>query len=339
MRRLSEKKKKVILYGNGNEYEKHKSFMFDLFDVIAISDKKQILNNSDESNLYIKPQEIVELEYDYLVICSNAYRDSILVFLYEIGVDFDKILFLSEIVNAFMGKAKETYSPIINDMQMYSNGLLDNRFGVSEDHLLLINEKKDSAGAPAVHYFAQDIWVAKKIYEYNPVEHYDIASRLDGFIAHLLVFREVNYIDIRPLPYSIEGLKYVKGDATKLDVFPDNSLESISCLHAMEHFGLGRYGDQVDPDGYKKFASAICNKIKDGGHLYLGVPVGPKDRCVFNAHRIFAINTIIGLFNELKLVDIGIVQGNDMIVTKIDNSDYEKVKDFSCGLFEFVKTK
>jgi hypothetical protein len=33
---------------------------------------------------------------------------------------------------------------------------------------------------------------------------------------------------------------------------PDGYCDSLSCLHALEHFGLGRYGDPIDPRGHEK---------------------------------------------------------------------------------------
>lgn len=176
-----------------------------------------------------------------------------------------------------------------------------------------------------------------KIYKRNPANHYDIGSRLEGFIAHLLVFREVYYIDIRPLPYHIPGLYFVQSDATRLKELDDSSIESLSCFHALEHFGLGRYGDKIEPDAYRKSARNMQRVLKNGGHLYLGVPVGPKDKLVFNAHRIFSIPTILSLFGALKLEDIAIIEPDGLEVKPINKEDYRNIKEYSCAVFEFIK--
>ena len=63
--------------------------------------------------------------------------------------------------------------------------------------------------------------------------------------------------------------------------------DSVSCLHAIEHFGLGRYKDKIDPDGYKKAFLNIINIIKLNGMFYISFPIGEKNEVHFNAHRVF----------------------------------------------------
>ena len=70
---------------------------------------------------------------------------------------------------------------------------------------------------------------------------------------------------------------------------PENFKEccdSLSCLHAIEHFGMGRYGDRVDLDGHVKGFRSLCAILKPGGLLDFSVPIGP-DRIDFNASRVF----------------------------------------------------
>ena len=69
--------------------------------------------------------------------------------------------------------------------------------------------------------------------------------------------------------------------------FADGSLESLSTLHAVEHFGLGRYGDPIHPDGWRRAAEALARVLAPGGRLYFSVPIG-RERLVFNAHRVFS---------------------------------------------------
>ena len=49
------------------------------------------------------------------------------------------------------------------------------------------------------HYFHQDLWAAQRIHANQPRKHVDIGSRIDGFVAHVAAFREIEIIDIRPL--------------------------------------------------------------------------------------------------------------------------------------------
>ena len=128
----------------------------------------------------------------------------------------------------------------------------DERFPVRLINLFpRYGDRFQKAGCAKGHYFHQDMWAAKKIFLHEPEKHTDIGSRIDGFVAHLLVFRPVTILDIRPVDSSVDGLNIERGDITALD-YADNSIESLSCLHAIEHIGLGRYGDEVDVDGWSK---------------------------------------------------------------------------------------
>jgi hypothetical protein len=76
-----------------------------------------------------------------------------------------------------------------------------------------------------------------------------------------------------------------------------NSTDSISTLHAIEHFGLGRYGDPIDYWGYLKAIKNITLMLKQGGTLYFSVPIGPQ-RIEFNAHRVFSLAYLKQLLSE-----------------------------------------
>lgn len=199
----------------------------------------------------------------------------------------------------------------------------------------IISERFDEAGKIDSHYFHQDIWAAQKILKNNPLRHIDIGSRLDGFISHLLVFREVEYVDIRPLKTKINNLKFIQDDATSLSSFKDNSIESFSCLHAAEHFGLGRYNDPVDPTSYEKLIFNIQRTIKSQGKLYFSVPIG-KEKVQFNAHRIFNPKTILKLFNNMTLISFSYIGDDGKFYENTVPDNLEKAN-YSCGLFEFKK--
>ena len=126
----------------------------------------------------------------------------------------------------------------------------------------MLNDSLEQAGISKGHYFHQDLLVASYIYKSNPETHIDIGSRIDGFVAHVASFRKIQIIDIRNLnEIAHENISFIKLDLTKTD----NSYllsDSVSCLHAIEHFGLGRYGDTIDPIGHIKGFNNILKLIK-----------------------------------------------------------------------------
>jgi hypothetical protein len=192
------------------------------------------------------------------------------------------------------------------------------------------------------YYFWQDLWAAKKIFQRNPSVHFDIASRIDGFVAHLLTFRPVTLIDIRPLPYKIEGLDFIQGNATDMSAIKDNSVESLSSLCAIEHFGLGRYGDPVDPEACFTALREMQRILAAGGRLYIAVPIG-REKIYFNAHRIFSPRTILSSLPDLRLVDFSAIDTRrpqaPLYTEHADPSAFEDEKSDEAliGLFEFEK--
>ena len=196
------------------------------------------------------------------------------------------------------------------------------------------------------YYFWQDLWASKKIFQVKPAEHFDIGSRVDGFIAHILTFMPVTLIDIRPLPHQIENLRFIQSDATNLENIPDDSLISLSSLCAPEHFGLGRYTDAIDPEACFKAMRSMQRVLKKGGHLYIAVPVGERDGVAFNAHRIYRPETVINTMDKLTLADFTIADESKGKVRYIEHIDYREFDNFHFGMnydafvegfFEFVK--
>lgn len=72
---------------------------------------------------------------------------------------------------------------------------------------------------------------------------------------------------------------------------------------SIEHNGLGRYGDPLDPAGDLKDVETLSCVIKPGGLLYLGIPVGP-DAVVFNVHRIYGLMRLPMLTANFKVLSI-----------------------------------
>lgn len=159
-------------------------------------------------------------------------------------------------------------------------------------------------GSPiAEHYFFQDLWVAQRIFANQPRHHVDVGSRLDGFIAHLAVFRQVEAFDIRPVAAVIPNVTFKQVDMQQpLDKAWAGYCDSLSCLHALEHFGLGRYGDPLDYDGHLQGLRNLTLLLQPGGKLYLSVPFGPS-RIEFNAHRVFNLGYLLELLCQDYEID------------------------------------
>ncbi len=197
----------------------------------------------------------------------------------------------------------------------------------------------DSAGSYKGHYFHQDLLVAKFIYEQHPKRHIDIGSRIDGFIAHVASFRKIEVIDIRPLSKSRhENIKFRQLDFMSLQDL--GKVDSVSCLHAIEHFGLGRYTDAIDINGHNKGITNLVKLVSNGGRLYISFPIGQRDEVHFNAHRVFNAKTIFdhpSIKKFMKLIRFDYVDddGDLHLNESIDNINPDLK--FGCGIYTFKK--
>lgn len=204
------------------------------------------------------------------------------------------------------------------------------------EHLMpMLYDRFETAGGAHGHYFFQDLWAARKIYQRRPERHVDIGSRIDGFIAHLLVFMPVEIIDVRALPSVMPELSFRQDDATKLAQFADNSLDSISSLHAAEHFGLGRYGDPIAPRAHLDFMASLARVLKPGGRLYFGIPIG-RERLEFNAHRVMSPFSVLQAFEGLELLSFAAVGDDGLYYDNCTPGEVAQAS-YACGLFEFTK--
>lgn len=181
------------------------------------------------------------------------------------------------------------------------------------------------------HYFYQDTWAAQRVATVRPEHHIDVGSRID-LVGFLTALTRVVFVDIRPLDARVDNLQFVEGSILSLP-FESQSVSSISCLHVAEHIGLGRYGDELDPEGMRKAAGELSRVLAPGGNLLFGCPVG-RERVMFNAHRITPPSTVVSMFSDLDLIEHSGVDdaGNFAVNRRLDEL---ASADYACGLFMF----
>ncbi|MDQ7083786.1 MAG: DUF268 domain-containing protein [Sulfurovum sp.] len=195
-----------------------------------------------------------------------------------------------------------------------------------------LNDKTSASQTGGGQYFYQDNWALKKVYQSQVKEHFDVGSRIDGFTSQCSIFTKVNFIDFRYVEYHIENMKCIEGDILNLP-FEDNSINSLSCLHVIEHIGLGRYGDPINPNGSIEALKELQRVLAKDGDLYLGIPIG-KERVMYHAHRIFNPNTIVKELDDLVLIEFCAVDDKGIFVEKVNLDDFYEAF-YSLGLFHF----
>ena len=297
--------------------------------------------------------------FDYILV-ANRFGDEISEWCAANGLEMEKIVFLvrgrstkhTEMpsdLRKFLGEKNytnyqaeyglTTHTFFEEDLKQYKKLNHRKSFEIQDEYLWPVLMDRFASNGTMGNYFWQDLRAAKLVIQSGVREHYDIGSRVDGFLAHLLSAGiRVNAIDIRPLPVEVEGLSMVIDDATLLEHIEDESIGSLSALCSLEHFGLGRYGDTVDPEACFKCFSQIKKKLAYGGKLYLTVPVG-RERVEFNAHRVFYAGTIIENFAGLELKEFSCA-AEGKIEYHVDLHKYDQDGhngEYRYGLFYFEK--
>jgi len=188
------------------------------------------------------------------------------------------------------------------------------------------------------HYTYHPAWAARVVKKIAPKVHIDISSTLH-FCSVVSAFQPVEFYDYRPAQIILDGLITGKADLTHLH-FESDSLMSVSCMHTLEHIGLGRYGDRIDPDGDLKAISELKRVVAPGGDLIIVVPVG-QPRLAFNAHRIYSYQQICEAFSPFRLEEFSLVPDDYLqrgMILHAVKADADR-QQWGCGCFWFKKSK
>jgi len=183
------------------------------------------------------------------------------------------------------------------------------------------------------HYVYHTSWAARKVKEINPPKHIDISSSL-YFSGIVSAFIPVDFYDYRPAELNLSHLKSMRCDLNALP-FEDGSVVSLSCMHTVEHIGLGRYGDTIDPEGDIRAICELKRVVAKYGSLLFVVPVG-MPKIEFNAHRIYSFKQISEYFSDMTLEEFSLVTDDKNFVENADPSLVEAQK-YGCGCFRFTK--
>lgn len=209
----------------------------------------------------------------------------------------------------------------------------DGRLSVNwEDTFPCLNDKTLQTPFDA-HYVYHPAWAARVLAQTKPAEHVDAASTLN-FASMVSAFVPVKFYDIRPASLTLSGLQSGSADLTALP-FGTGTIKSLSCMHTVEHIGLGRYGDAINPAGDIQAISELKRVLATDGDLLFVVPVG-KPRVQFNAHRVYGYNQIMEYFSNFKLQNFSLVLDNGTYIENADPGLVEKQM-YGCGCFWFKK--
>ncbi|WP_236025855.1 DUF268 domain-containing protein [Geomonas azotofigens] len=187
------------------------------------------------------------------------------------------------------------------------------------------------------HYVYHTAWGARKVAQIRPQSHVDVSSSLH-FCTLVSAFVPVRFYDYRPVDLRLSDLSCDAADLLRLP-FDDESIASLSCMHVVEHVGLGRYGDPLDPEGDLKAVAELKRVLAPCGSLLFVVPVGGRPCCMFNAHRIYSYSQVLELFHGLDLVEFSLVPDDPAAGGLVVDAGkaLADAQTYGCGCFWFKK--
>lgn len=198
-----------------------------------------------------------------------------------------------------------------------------------------INEATGTTGFDT-HYVYHTGWAARVLARLKPAHHVDIGSSL-FFVSNVSAFVPMSHYDYRPPAFAITGADVGAADLLALS-FADGSIPSLSCMHVIEHVGLGRYGDTLDPMGDARACAELRRVLAPGGYLLFVTPVG-RPEIHFNAHRIYSFEAVMALFEGLELAEFALItdkRDGAMLVMDADPARVARQR-YGCGCFLFRK--
>jgi hypothetical protein len=229
------------------------------------------------------------------------------------------------------------YAQIVSEFKIIKKQV-GKRFGTSWFDIEFHADDKTGLTPIDRHYFYHPAWAARLISKTSPKLHVDISS-ITSFSTIVSAFVPVKFYDFRLLRAGLSNFYSDKANLENLP-FKENSIKSVSCMHTVEHIGLGRYGDKLNSNGDLAAFNELQRVLARGGNLFFVTPVG-KPRLVFNAHRVYSYREVIKNFSGLSLKEFTLIPEHSKNPGLVYNAT-EKMADsqhYGCGCFWFTKER
>ena len=187
------------------------------------------------------------------------------------------------------------------------------------------------------HYIYHVAWAVRKVKELASDIHVDFSSSL-YFNITVSAICKTKFFDFRPAALFLDNLECGSCDLASPN-FDVGQYMTVSCMHVVEHIGLGRYGDALDSDGDLVAINNLKKTVLPGGSVLFVVPCG-RPSISFNAHRVYSPESVISYFGDnFELIEFYFIPAPNIITAPMVNPDFSIAlgHDIGCGCFQFKR--
>jgi hypothetical protein len=169
-------------------------------------------------------------------------------------------------------------------------------------HQILSNKNTDIETISPTVYPNATSDILRSINEYS-LDNKEVCTvgSISPWVETILLYAgaKVDVIDYNP-----PVLKDITESRLKVVTETTKKYDCVVSYSSIEHSGLGRYGDEIDPDGDLKTMEFFKSILKPDGLLFLAVPLGEKTRLEWNHHRIYGPDRFKTLAKSFKLINV-----------------------------------
>jgi len=119
------------------------------------------------------------------------------------------------------------------------------------------------------------------------------------------------------------GLTFVDNEGQNLSFINENTMCIVTSMHAIEHFGLGRYGDSIDPLGDIRAIQEFNRILRVGGWFIGSAPIVKEgdEHVSFHKNRLYSVNVLRNLLenNGFEILEDIVATTTDAIKKTVAN--------------------
>lgn len=167
---------------------------------------------------------------------------------------------------------------------------------------VLVEIRQDAGRHPQGQVDFECAFAAACLAAERPSRILDVGSYRTFTLGLMGMRTDVTTVDVRPRTAELPNEHVITCDAKRMNL-PDSTIDAVVSLCAIEHFGLGRYGDDFDLDADVKAFREMVRVARAGAIVVITSTITRGRAAIaFNSHRIYDRQAMMKFGHGLKLI-------------------------------------